>query len=194
MPVTQGQHLGAVRTLEDLRERCVMSTTCDCWHLRTPYGRQITRQATFYVWVHGHGLIAMRRAAWFLARGTFPIAGRRVHATCDSHDCVNPAHLRAWTRKEHGAWLRKTGGVELNAAQRLALRLNANHAKKLTDEVARWALESPQSIRECAHALDVSKSMVEKIRSKQRRVEASAVSSVFALGAAVNDSLNRAAA
>lgn len=175
MPVKTGDHIGGIRTLEDFRGRCVVDDITGCWHLRTPYGRQLPTTATAYVWLYGEGLVTALRAACKLRLGYYPPAGKVAWRSCTSYDCV--FHVRCGTRAEHGAFLAKVGRMRPKAEHLRRVRVANAARSKLTPELVQWALESPQPAAAAAHGLGVGRSTVTKIRSGEKwrpRVAASA--------------------
>lgn len=178
MPHKLGAHIDGMRTLEDLRGRCVVDPDTACWHLRTANGKRLP-PGTPYVWVHGVGVISAKRAAWLLRNGEQPASEKRVYAVCKSpHDCVHTSHLRAWTVAEYGAFVRTTGRLRGDARRSVINRQSSAKAAKLTQELAHWARESEQSHAKAAHALGVSESLVAQIRRRQKWT-LSAAPSVF---------------
>lgn len=166
MPHKPGAWLGSVRTLEDLLGRCVIDDITGCWHLRTPRGRPIrTGKQTYSVNLHQRGKMPATRAAWMLSSGQPPRADQVVFRTCGCHDCVNPLHLRIGARKDLVRQQQRDGAFDWTPEQRARqLRLAAKR-RALTEEVAQWIRESPQSAATVAAAVDVPKSKVIGIRA-----------------------------
>lgn len=167
MGIAAGTYLGSVRNLEDLRCRCVMDQDTQCWHLKTARGRAMPRgRESFPVNVYQRGKIPATRVAWEFGRGKAPAAGSVVWRACKSYDCVNPKHLRNGSRQDFVAWQTKKG-VQRSILHRLKTQaiVRARPNVKLTEELAQWVRESPQSAANAAHALAVPKSKVIAIRA-----------------------------
>lgn len=182
--IKAGQHLGAVRMLDDLRGRCVIDEECGCWHFRGARGQVMRRDRTPQVFVHLIGKIPVTRASWCLSGREMPPSGRLVYRVCESYDCANPEHLRSGTRRQQGRHLASSGKA-WTAAKAAANAVMARARRIVTPELAEWIAESPQGAREVAHAVGVHHNHVNVIRRKAR--EAPIVNTVFAWrpGAAV---------
>lgn len=131
-----GKYLGSIRTIADVRERCVIDG--DCWHLRTAHGRPQPKDRVQRIWVHGKGHASATRAIWELAHGIRMSKGRRAVRTCDSYDCANPAHIKALTHSEAqafliGRWADMTQPrkVQLARIQRANRRLTAEQLAEI---------------------------------------------------------------
>lgn len=98
MSHAKGAYLGSIRTIADVRERCVIDG--DCWHLRTAHGKPQRNDRVHRLWVYGIGSISATRAVWQLDRGKPVPKGRRVVRVCESYDCANPQHMKALTHSE----------------------------------------------------------------------------------------------
>ncbi len=167
--LAEGRYLGGVRTLEDLRARCVIDRRTGCWHFRKPRtGRPFRQGERLCVHVHGLGKITVTQAAARLADPDFRLpAGHRQVRTCGSHDCANPAHmvLMSFAQSLHTAKNRL--GPIWNTLQTVgstrAVRMR--QSTKLTPELAAWCRESPQSSADAAHGLGIAKSRAIAIRA-----------------------------
>lgn len=175
--VKAGQHLGAVRTLEDLRGRCVIDEECGCWHFRSARGRPMRRDRTAKVFVHLIGQVVVTRAAWCLSGRQMPPADRLVYRTCCSYDCANPEHLRVGTRRQQGRHLASSGKAS-TPAKAAANAVTARARRIVTPEIAEWIAESPQGARDVAHAVGVHHNHVNVVRRMAREI--ATVNTVFA--------------
>lgn len=175
--VKAGQHLGAVRTLDDLRGRCVIDEECGCWHFRTARGRPVRRDRTAKVFVHLVGQVVVTRAAWVLSGRPVPPTKWLVYRTCSSYDCANPEHMRAGTRRQQGRHLASSGKAS-TPAKAAANAATARARRVITPEIAEWIAESPQGARDVGHAVGVHHNHVNVIRRKAR--EAATRNTVFA--------------
>lgn len=159
-----GTHLGGVRTLEDLRLRCVCRASSDCWEYRSARGRQSDRSKTAKVWLHGIGAKADTIAAWWLAGRERP-EGMRIGRTCDTRSCVNPDHLAAMTQKQIVARAIRIGSFESESRKRAIASMHYARTK-----VPAWAHEmvrdKSKTAREWAAHWGCSPSTINAIRSR----------------------------
>jgi hypothetical protein len=97
-----GAYLGGIRSVECIRQRCVMDEETGCWHMRSAHGRALPKGTgkVQRIWIYGRGAVSLVRAVWELDKGHPMQAGRRGARICDSHDCANPAHIRALRESE----------------------------------------------------------------------------------------------
>ena len=111
MPTKTGDYLGGIRTVEDLRIRCVVDAETECWHWRLAMVQGSPK--VHFVAPDGSGRRTMcgRRAALYLHRGIDIPRGHVAFAKlmCRSADCVNPEHSTSGDRHAHGAWITAAG-------------------------------------------------------------------------------------
>lgn len=85
------------RTLEDIRQRCVIDEITGCWEWRGTYrGKKPTARLSLHVEHReaGRNMTAMRAARILAGKVTAP--GQNVyHAYCSNLNCVNPDHTAA---------------------------------------------------------------------------------------------------
>jgi hypothetical protein len=177
-----GTYLGSIRCLETLRERCVMDKDGDCWHLRTARGRPMQKGLIQRVFVFGHGHCTATRAAWVLAGRPLPTQKNMViFRACEQYDCVNPAHLKAGTRRTLTRQMIDTKRFDTEARRAAQQKFFASRpmATKVTPELKVWLIESTQSGVEVAHGLGVTQGRANALRAEARKRPAS----VFNLGA-----------
>lgn len=101
-----------VRSLEDLRQRCVIDGETKCWVWKAAMSRSLKRNIapSPRVWlpdpkILGEGiLVTAGRAAWLLAGRKLEPGQVVWRNVCNRPECINPAHARAVTRAEmhHG--------------------------------------------------------------------------------------------
>lgn len=166
-----GAHLGGIRTLEDLRLRCVCPADDDCWHLRTARGRPMPLNLRHAVSIHGVGQMTATRAAWMLA-GKNTMKGRVIYRVCESYDCVNPAHLKQGTRGDFARYGAAQGRYR-SAAQIAPLLASTAARRKATPEIVRYICESPESAPKVAPKVGMSAGHVNVIRRQNTRRPAS---------------------
>lgn len=171
MPIKKGQYLGGVRSVEDLRKRCVVDTDTGCWHWKQCFHqgspRVIMPHPTTGKIVHMRG----RRAALVLQRGRDLPAGHKAwrRDCCESDDCVNPAHARSGTRLQWSAWARREGVYDTQA-KRIAMRRLAEKRTRVLDEAKRREIvESSESTYALAKRYGCSQFAVWRVRAGQDR-------------------------
>jgi hypothetical protein len=134
MAHAKGAYLGSVRSVADVRLRCVVDPGDDgCWHLRTAHGRAQPRDRVHRLCLYGHGPMSATKAVWQLDRGRVMPQGRRAVRMCASYDCGNPAHIKALTHAEAQRRIVGAGG-DLSPSRRLQLRVLQSQRRRLTAE------------------------------------------------------------
>lgn len=169
MTTKQGDYLGGIRCLETLRDRCVVRSGDDCWHLRMPRtGMAMPQDQRHSVHVHGVGRISATRAAWLLAHGSLPASRVYVARGCGSYDCVNPQHLYLTTA---GELLRRSQSLMSPEMWRAKHRAGSieegKRRRKLTKEQVLFIRNSPKSASQCARELGIAASHAVNIRARR---------------------------
>jgi hypothetical protein len=184
-----------IRTIEDIRDRCVLDEDTGCWmwagaminaRMSTPSLR-LTRSAWADLGV-GKTTKSGLRAAWLLAGKRLP-DGHIVWRSCCNSKCINPAHLRAGDRDAFGRHVARNGIAAADPSRRARLML-ISAPRTIPPEVIR-AIESDiqagRSRNEIRDAHGVSLSMVSRVATGQHQHQRGRLvpgASVFALGAA----------
>lgn len=163
MPHAVGTYLGSVRSIEDVRLRCVIDCEGGCWHLRTGHGLPAPRDRTLRLWVYGKGGISATRAVWELAHGQQIPNNRRAVRVCGTYDCANPDHIKALTHSEAarhiiGKW------PDMTAARRAQLLRMQAGRRKFTPEQVAEARRSTESAAALARKWKCSPTSVTSIR------------------------------
>ncbi len=163
-----GTLLDGVHDVESLRGRCVIDEDTGCWHLRDSRGRPLVRKAGYVPCVFVHQLgrkVTSRRAAWLVSgRGEVP-DGLVLTLRCRCWDCANPEHVVAMPKERHTRMLQREGVFSAPAKVAAARRVARQRPQvKLTEELAQWARESPQTQAEVAHALGTRQNRISDIR------------------------------
>jgi len=151
-----------MKTLEDLRQRCVVDGQDGCWlfkptraYVNAPVMNGVPRS------------MQPRRAAWLLAGGRPLASGYRVFGLCGTPGCVNPEHLRALTPAEHGRRVTSAQTYKGNARRVLAVRAGGRQRASLTPEMIREIAASPETGLRLAARFGVSDTTISKARRGQ---------------------------
>lgn len=179
-----GDNLGGIRTLEDLRVRCWINPETGCWEWRGAMQRTPDRNPEPRVWLANERVTStIGRAAWNLAGKRKLPSGYTVWRTCRCESCGNPEHLRSGTKAQWGAWMAAKGGLKGDAARRLKNRQSKidNGQAKITAEIARWVIESPQTLIDAAWGASIAKSTASRIRRGESWQPLMPAASVFHL-------------
>lgn len=158
-----GAYLGGIRTLQQVRGRCIVDDS-GCWHLRSARGAPMPRGKVHRIWLHGLGSTSATRAVWLLAHpGKGVPSGHLVVRTCASYDCVAPAHLRPMSSGAHKRMQHRAGRWLVGARRAAWERLLAARRKLAPEQVAE-VLRSPLSATQLARQFGVSTETVAAVR------------------------------
>lgn len=172
-----------IRTLEDLRARSVIDAETGCWTYQVRQRPARREDWGVNIWLSDlQRCDTLQRAAWLLAGR--PMGKARdwaVWRTCNNLLCCNPAHLKAGTREQMGAWMERRGTLRGDPRRRAINRRITLESGRcvLTQELADWIRESGQSGLAVAHALGVSRTAVSRVRLGQTWVRTLPGASVF---------------
>lgn len=126
MTHAHGSYLGGIRSLHDLRERCVIDDS-GCWLWPGAMAGGVT--PCFRVHQLGRS-VAGGAGICFLKTGELPAPGVVWHRTCDHARCVRPTHRIEGTRKSQMARLI---GTERPAMVRVRIAVAKRASSKLSD-------------------------------------------------------------
>jgi len=167
--------MNGVRTIEDLRLRCVVDEITGCWLWRGAF-----TQGVGAVWLPELGKTRTIRSAAMFLSGKPIKKGHRIYLKCIHSDCCNPAHCNPMTPAAFGKAQAASDRLKGNPT-RLAtcIRLGRKNSR-LTPELAQEIRESSETGLAIAARLGVSRSVVSKIRTnKAWNVAAMPGASVF---------------
>lgn len=137
-----GRH-SLIRTVDELRERCTLNPVTRCWNWSG--GTATDGTPRIYGFCHAKGekrTMTGMVAAWNIAHGAAPLAGRIVGRSCGNKLCLNPVHLRDFRSKaELGQHIRIAGWRVGNSTEQR--RANA----RLASEAAGNVYTSPEIVR-----------------------------------------------
>lgn len=195
MTDTRRKRQDGVRTLEDLRIRCVIDSETGCWLWRGAMSRGDRGNPTARVWIpsdDGGGTIATgQRAAWLLSGK--PLDPEHVvwRHRCTRSDCINPQHGAAGTRRQMHTAIAESGRMRgdprraaVNSRNRQAMLLPVETVRRAEAMFAAGAMQ-----KEVCAALGISNGSAKRIRIGAHprcagRVNVVANASVFAWRAA----------
>lgn len=175
-----GAYLGGVRSVADVRLRCVLDADSGCWHLRTGHGKPQPLGRVQRIWVHGRGSVSATRAVWELAHEAPLPRGRRAVRVCGSYDCANPEHIRALShadaqRRIVGKW------HEMTPRRRANLERIQRSRRKFTSQQVLEVRLGTESVAALARKWGVSRTALQAIRDGKTYRDP--VSSVWRLAA-----------
>lgn len=174
-----------IRALRDVQSRCVL-TGDGCWHWPGATATSGSACRVPVAWFPAEGRIVSVLRISLALIGKPVVRGQLVWRTCGCSDCVRPGHLLAGTRADMGRWFAAQGTLKGDPRRPIINRRNrlGIGGSSVTMETAAWARESPQTGAAVAHALDVSPTVVSRIRKRRTFAPEVQQSSIFALGTA----------
>lgn len=183
MSLKPGAHIGGIRTIADLRDRCRIDehTGCWLWGMFAHNGRP----QLFYVLPDGtQRKQSARRAAAELQAGKQlpPNIMAFASACCNESLCANPAHVRLGNRTQCNRAMVKRQGTALKAKHSrnaIALRSQA----KITLEIAREIRLRTEPAHVLEREYPIKRAAICNIRSGKSWRETFRGASVFAWAA-----------
>jgi hypothetical protein len=118
MTDTRIKRADGVRTLKDLRSRCVIDDETGCWmwgmSMSCSKARPKFKTPRVYIpaGVFGDAKVhntTAQKAAWLLSGNTIPDGHVVWRKHCGRHECVNPAHAHCSTRQEMHKGIAESG-------------------------------------------------------------------------------------
>lgn len=153
---TLGKHLGGVRTLQDLHDRC--EEVGDCWE----WQRCMVAGKVPQVGFNGTPRPA-RRVAWEMVNGPVP-QGKHITHTCNNFKCINPAHAQP---VPPAAVLARNLGNANNTVRRARISATKRAQMGISADVAAAIKASPHAhVASQAQTLGVSESTIYKLRKQ----------------------------
>lgn len=179
-----------IRSLEDLRIRCVIDDVTECWIY--PTVEAVDPRAR--VWLPPDVVneekgrtLTIRKAAWILAGKKLP-KGHLVYGhVCVRLDCANPEHSRAASRANMGAAQAKSGRMKGDPARAITNRRNFLKQALPMERIAEVKALLSQGLqnKQVAERLDLHPTTVSRIRKGTHvRMRSVGVASVFDLARA----------
>jgi hypothetical protein len=153
-----------MRTLEEIRERCVI-TEDGHWLWRGSL--RVDGRANIYAPDYTKGGMSVQsgpRAVWHCHTGQPIPAGFRAYGTCDERACCNPKCIACTSEADFGKWLVKKGKYKGKVRRILANRAILRARSKLTPALIDEIRVSPEAGIVVAQRLGLSPSVVSKVR------------------------------
>lgn len=181
MPAKKGANCGAIRTLQDLKRRCVIDAISDCWIWTQG---QDNGNPKCWIWFDEiRAAISMRgrKAAYTLKTGGLPVHGLWVsRAACCAHKlCVNPDHCVAGTAADRGLAQRQLGNLCGNP-KRIRSAINAaSYRRKLTEEQVQEIRKDCRPLRVLGELYGVSPQTISAVKMGRVYKQGARNSSVF---------------
>lgn len=175
-----------MKTLEDIRQRCVIQDGHWLWRgsLR-PDGRP-------NIWAPDYTKGGMQtqcgpRAVWHCSTERPIPPNWRAYGTCDERTCCNPAHVRCTSEPDYGRWLAEQGVYKGKTSRILANRAISRARSKLTPALIAEIQASPETGVALAARLNMGTSTISKARRGESLAFAGAGAGMFTGLVAAND-------
>jgi hypothetical protein len=159
-----------IRSIADLRGRCVIDAITGCWHFK----------GSTRLWLPALGRrTSLGGAICTLITGAPPAPGVFWFCTCETRECANPAHRRAGNRSEQMLVVghRHTPGARARMARSMRER------SRLSEETIAEIRAAEGTLKEIGARFGIHFSHAARIRRMEVRAPLAAQgSSVFNLG------------
>lgn len=159
-----------VRTLSDLRSRCVIDDETGCWMWRGAMSADRTPRVWMPLLRDAEGITTTgARAAWLLSGRKLPeghVVWRRI-GTC-GNECINPLHGVCGTRQQMHAAIARDGRMKGNPL-RAAVNARNRVRMMLSPEIVRLGeamYEAGALQKEVKAALGIGNASAKKIRMR----------------------------
>lgn len=147
---------GAVHTLETIRERTEEEGDCWLWQAGKSHGTPALR--------HEGRSMQVRRYIFEVLQGKTIPKGMLISSGCPHLDCVNPEHIRRFTRTQLQRHTAKRTQYGANPLRCMRLARAKQEASELTWERVREIRAMEGTDKGIARALDMNFSVVNCIR------------------------------
>lgn len=164
-----------IRTVSDLRDRCVIDDITGCWHWRGATARGRSPVA----WLPAIGSrTTMGVIISVLLTGAKPPKGRVWHHTCETPFCANPKHQKLGTRSSQML----VAAVSRGPLQRARIARGKRKASRVTDAQVEDIRADSGTLAEISSRAGVSVTYASKVRRGEirRPLDEIAATSVFA--------------
>lgn len=162
---------GQTHTLATIQERTVEEGDCWLWQAGKSHGTPALR--------HDGRIVQVRRFIAEVLQGRTVPGGRMVSMTCDNLDCVNPAHIGIYTRKQLQQRTAARTQYGSDMARNLKIARIKQQASSLDWQKVREIRAMEGSIRQVARELGMNFDTVRLIRQGITWKEASPFAGLF---------------
>lgn len=173
-----------MKTVDDIKGRCVVDTITGCW-LWTG-ATSLEGQARIWQYdCNAEKMAALpgKKAMWYAVNQKPLPEGWRVYGTCNCQTCMNPEHIKAGTTEEWGQHMSASGIHKGNMARIVAARRTGVSRSVMNPEMLHEVRTSKETGRALARRMGISEQTVSKARMG-RLIAFSPIASPFAgLGA-----------
>lgn len=167
--------LGGVRSVDDIKDRCVIDDITGCWAWRA--ARDSNGAPSLQLPALGR-VVSLGVAIGFFLTGAAPAPGVVWHCTCETRQCANPAHRKAGNRSTQMLAAKLTRSPQTRARMMAGKRRGAKLSQADADEIRGSSLK----LTEIMARYGITKGYACEIRAGKRRAPLAAPgSSVFSL-------------
>lgn len=181
--VKKGHHSGGIRTLEDLKSRCVEDDFTGCWDWKLSLSQGKYPHASVYINGESRRMSGIK-AALFVDGRDVPKGMTGYHHLCSNNLCMNPAHMTIGTHQQKWAHIKASGSLKGSAKRKAVNTTVKRSASKLTPHVeAIRASDEPSHV--LAARLGCCAAAIRNIRTYRSHKPTVSNSSVFSWRPAV---------
>ncbi len=156
MPKFKPLNPGQVHTLDTISERCIEEADCWLWQAGKSHGTPALR--------HDGRVIQVRRYIVEVLQGQAVPKGMLVSCRCESLDCVNPDHIRIFTRSQLQAHTAKRTQYGADPLRSMRLARAKQETSKLDWDTVRAIRAMEGTDKGIARKLGLNFSLVNCIR------------------------------
>lgn len=155
-----------MKTLDDIKGRCVVDDITGCWLWKGA----ITREGQARIWQYDFAAQKMaampgKKAVWYAINQKPLPSGWLVYGTCNCQTCMNPEHIKDGTAADWGRHMSDSGIHKNSIPRMLASRRTGMKRSVMTPETLREVLASNESGKALARRLGVSMQTISKARN-----------------------------
>ena len=183
----KGTYCGGIRTLQDLKDRCVIDPITGCWNWSMSISQGLPNVHIPHPVTGERIKTKGRRAALMLKTGQLLPSGWFAirKPTCESPICCNPDHAFMGDGKAYGESVKALGTFK-NSPARIAANTKTVRSTrcKLTLDQAALVRNDERPVNEIAEDYGVSKTTVYYIKRGVTYRQTFKTASIFSMGAA----------
>jgi hypothetical protein len=153
---------GGVRTIDDLKDRCVVDDITGCWLWRA--ARDSNGVPSLQYPPLGR-VVSLGVAIGHLRTGALSASGVVWHCTCETRQCANPDHRKAGTRSTQML----AAGIKRSPQTRARITAGKRLTAKVSEADATEIRGSDMKLTEIMERYSITKGYACEIRSGKRR-------------------------